>query len=218
MAKKRLIVFDLDGTINNSADCIIHCFRRTGEAYGKYDIPDDVINSALTGPFDTNIAKVLGLKHDQVLEAINEYAVHFEKASPIMSHLFTGAMETLEYLKALGYKIGLATMMVDSYAVDILERYGVIDLFDSVHGIDRSFVCNKKEELIRSCMDDTGIGPAETVMIGDGFDDHRAAMEAGTDFIAALYGFGLDEEYCERTGIRGIRDITELKSLFSQRS
>ena len=126
MAKVKLVIFDLDGTINNSAETIKYCFRRTGEYYGKHDITEEKLKEGLCGPFDTNIAKMLELKTDQVPEAIDRYAAHFEEKSPVMSHLFPGAKETIVWLKDHGYKIGLATMMVEPYALAILRNYGIL--------------------------------------------------------------------------------------------
>ena len=217
MAKVKLVIFDLDGTLNNSAQTIKYCFRRTGEYYGKYDISEERLDTGLTGPFDVNISKVLGLKPEQVGEAIRKYSVHFEETSPVMSKLFPGSTETILYLKEHGCKIGLATMMVETYAVAILRNYGILDLFDSVHGTTEDFRYGK-EDLIRFCLIDTGLNAEDAIMVGDGLDDHRAAKVARTRFVAALYGFGLDKEYCIENDIPGISDVSELKDLINQLS
>lgn len=217
MAKVKLVIFDLDGTINNSAETIKYCFRRTGEYYGKHDMTEEWLELGLCGPFDTNIKKLLDLNSDQVSEAINRYAAHFEETSPVMSHLYPGAEETIVWLKDHGYKIGLATMMVESYARDILQNYGILDLFDTVHGTSMDFRYGK-EDLIRFCLTDTGLEPEDALMVGDGHDDFRAASVAGTGFVASLYGYGLDEEFCIKNGVPGISDITGMKELFNQLS
>ena len=67
-------------------------------------------------------------------------------------------------------------------------------------------------------LDDTELNPKNAVMVGDGMDDHRASAVAGTGFIAALYGFGIDREYCNEKDVPGISDISELRDLISQRS
>ena len=213
MASLKLIIFDLDGTVNDSSPGIIYCFRKTGESFGKTNLSDEFLQSGLSGPFEVNIARLLELRPDQVNEAIKEYITYYIESGQKMAHLFTGMRDTLEYLKSRGYMLGVATMMVDEYARGTLENYGIIDLFDTIHGTSLDEV-RHKEWLIEACLKDTGLSPDEAVMIGDGSDDYRAAMAVGTDFIAALYGYEIDIGFCTQNGVRGISDITELKTIF----
>lgn len=213
MASVKLIIFDLDGTVNDSSPGIIYCFRRTGESFGKPNLSDEFLQSGLSGPFEVNIARLLDLRPDQVSEAIKEYITYYTECGQKMARMFKGMRETLEYLKSRGYLLSVATMMVDEYARGTLENYGIIDLFDTIHGTSLDEV-RHKEWLIEACLKDTGSLPEEAVMIGDGSDDYRAAMAAGTDFIGALYGYEIDIGFCTQNGVRGISDITELKSIF----
>jgi len=213
MPSVKLIIFDLDGTVNDSSPGIIYCFRKTGESYGKTDIPEELLRSGLSGPFEVNIKKLLDLEPEQVDEAIKEYVSYYVAEGQKMARLFIGINKTLQYLKSRGYLLGIATMMVDEYARSTLKNYGILDLFDTIHGASLTEVCHK-EDLIRGCLKDTGLSPEEAVMIGDGSDDFRAAKDVGTEFIAALYGYEIDTGFCTQNGIRGINDISELKTLF----
>jgi phosphoglycolate phosphatase len=209
----KLIIFDLDGTVNDSSPGIIYCFRKTGESYGKVDLSDEWLRNGLSGPFEVNILKLLDLRPDQVDEAIQEYVKYYVESGQKMARLFEGIRDTLGYLKSRGYLLGVATMMVDEYARSTLDSYGITELFDTIHGTSFDFAYHK-EDLIRACLADTGVSPEEAVMIGDGSDDYRAARAADVEFIGALYGYEIDTGFCTQNGIRGISDITELKTLF----
>ena len=213
MSSAKLIIFDLDGTVNDSSPGIIYCFRKTGESYGKPDLSDEWLSTGLSGPFEINIQRLLDLRQDQVEPAIKEYVSYYIETGQKMAHMFAGMKDTLEYLKSRGYLLGVATMMVDEYARGTLANYGIIDLFDTIHGTSLVEV-RRKERLIRECLEDTGVSPEEAVMIGDGSDDYKAAMDAGTEFIGALYGYEIDAGFCTQNGVKGISDITELKTMF----
>jgi len=203
MMPKGLIIFDLDGTVNDSSPGILYCYRKTGETYGINDLSDDFLRTALTGPFEINISKVLGLKEDQIMEAVKRYIVFYTAEGRFMCELFDGMAETLDQLRSRGYTIGMATMMVDEYAKDTLKRYGILDRFDTIHGASLE-VTYCKEDLVRMCLEDTSMSPEESILVGDGPDDHRAAKESGVGFIAAKYGYGIDDEYCRQHSVRGI--------------
>jgi len=213
MAPVKLIIFDLDGTVNDSSPGIMYCFQRTGEAYGITDIAPEMLRSGLCGPFEDNISRILGLKPEQVSQAISIYVEHYTEKGASMCEMFPGVRETILDLKGKGYLIGLATMMVNEYARETLRRYGILDLFDTVHGTNFT-TPYAKEDLIDFCLMDLDIQPEEAVLVGDGIDDHRAAMVSGTGFIAAKYGYGIKDEYCENTGIEGIWKVSDLSDMF----
>lgn len=201
MPKLKAIVFDLDGTINDSSPGIIHCFKLTGEHYGIYNIPEELLRSGLSGPFTNNLRNILGLKEEQFQEAIKIYTDFYVAGGQWMSQLFPGIKTALETLKSRGYRLGVATMMVDEYAKETLSKYGILEMFDAVHGASFTIPYNK-EDLIEQCLYSMDVRPDEAVMIGDGIDDYRASRIAGTEFIGVTYGYGLTERVCKENGIR----------------
>ena len=209
MSETKLVIFDLDGTIHDSSPGIVHCFRKTGETYGIYDISDEKLKDGLTGPFEINIKNVLDLRDDQVVEAIERYVVFYKAEGQRMAQMFPGIKETIVELKQRGYKIGLATMMVEEFAKQTLHNYGIDMLFDSINGASLE-IAMSKYQVINNCIESLDIEPGNCVMIGDGSDDHLSAVKAGVPFIAALYGYGIDDKYCSEYGIKGINDPREL--------
>jgi len=212
MSETKLIIFDLDGTIHDSSPGIIYCFRKTGETYGIYDIPDEKLNDGLTGPFEINIKNVLDLRDDQVVEAINRYVVFYKAEGQAMAQMFPGIKETIVELKKRGHLIGLATMMVEEFAKQTLHNYGIDVLFDSIKGASLD-VAMTKYQVINKCIESLGVEPEECVMVGDGSDDHLSAEKAGVRFIAAKYGYGIDDGYCSEYGVQGINEPRELLDL-----
>lgn len=213
MPDTKLLIFDLDGTVNNSSPGIAYCYKRTGEHYGKMDITDDRIAEGLCGPFDENLRMILDDPTIDIDEAIKVYTKFYVEFGQAMSELFDGIKEVLIDLKERGYLIGLATLMADEYAKSTLENYGIIDYFDTVHGA--SFVIPYvKEDLIDMCIYDVDVLPEEAVMIGDGLDDYRASKVSGTDFLAATYGYELKEDFCVKHGLKYVNSPSEISDKF----
>ncbi len=213
MSEIRMVIFDLDGTINDSSPGISYCFRKTGEKFGVHDIPEEKLNYGLSGPFVENITYILDLKPEQVDEAIKTYVGFYTAEGQSMSCLFGGMKDALRYLKSKGYLLGVATMMVEEYAKSTLQRYGILDMFDTVNGA--SFVVPyTKKDLIDRCLTAMDVSPEEAVVIGDGTDDHRSANLCGTRFMGVTYGYEIDKEYCEEHGIEAIEFPGQIMDLF----
>ena len=213
MAKEKLIIFDLDGTIHDSSAGISYCFRKTGETYGITSITDEKIKGGLTGPFDENIAYVLDLEPEEVPEAIDRYAKFFIEEGRDMARMFPDTKDTLKELRNRGYMIGLATMMEQNFAVEILQNYEIYDLFDSVNGASFTIPLSKYD-LIMRCIESLNVRPDEAVMVGEGPDDRNSAVKAGVRFIGARYGYGMPESYCKENNIEGIDRPSDLLKLF----
>ncbi len=210
---KKLVIFDLDGTINDSRKGFAYCYRETAKLYGIPNLSDNDLKIGFTGPFDIGIAKVLHLTEEQVPEAVARYVEFYEKEGKHMSAFFPGITEVINYLKDKGYILGVATMMEQGFARDTLSKNSVLDRFTSVCGasFDRPY---RKPELIARCLSETGVDAEDAIMIGDGVDDHNSSVLQGIDFIGACYGYGITKQYCMDGGIPGISDPRELLNMF----
>jgi len=213
MPGKKLLIFDMDGTINDSSSGITYCFKKTCEAFGKDDVTEELLRTGLCGPFVENLLNIVGIEQSQVPEAVDIYVRHYSSEGQFMSTLFPDVPETLAYLRSKGYDLAVATLMVEGYALKTLEDRGILDHFDTVHGASLD-VEYTKQYLIEQCLDSVGASPEESVMIGDGRDDHISAVKAGIDFIGVSYGYEIDQEYCRSNGIPCISRISDLRLMF----
>ncbi len=155
---------------------------------------------------------MLDLRDDQVMEAIHRYIKFYIPDGISMAEIFPGIEELIDELKHRGYSIGLATMMEEGYAKQTLNDYGLLGKFDSVKGASLKIALSKYD-LIKDCMREVGASPQETIMIGDGEDDHNSAVKADVRFVAAIYGYGIDRQYCIDKNIEFIEKPLDLLNL-----
>jgi phosphoglycolate phosphatase len=126
-----------------------------------------------------------------------------------MAELFPGIEPLLNQLKKSGYKLAIATHMAEEYAIKTLKRESVFDYFDVIHGASFEIEYSKRD-LIEQCLQSLDISSEDSVMIGDGIDDHLSAKSLGIEFIAAEYGYEIDTDYCSLNGIQYISRPEEL--------
>ena len=140
-----------------------------------------------------------------------------EKASSIISEemssltgkpcpkLYEGALETLEYLKAKGYRLVFISNCRISYKDYHSKIFNLGDYFDELV-CSEEYNFSPKYEILRQIK---GEYPEEMVIIGDRFHDIEAGKKNGIHTIGCSYGFPLEGELDKADLI--IKDIRELR-------
>lgn len=200
MTAIELVIFDMDGTICDSWNAMLYCYRETMKHFGRECKSDEEFYSCFTGYLQENLSNMLGFREDEVHDAVRYFRKVYEERGHSKSKVFDGIVDEIIELHSRGYKIGLATMTLEKYAVNTMKEIGLYDYFDCIHGSleDGS---RSKSDMIDMCMNETGVGKENTLMVGDGFNDLEASKKSGVNFMAAVYGFGITLDNCREYGI-----------------
>ena len=187
--KYRGIIFDLDGTLLDTAEGILSSVRYTTNAMGYEPLSDEVMRTFIGPPVKHSLMRVYGLSDAEASEATevfrNQYKYHdLLKAAP-----YEGILDLLKRLREKGYLIGVATLKREDYSILLLDHYQISGCCDCICGSD--FASKMlKIDVLRNCLNQLGLAPEEAVLIGDTSSDGVGAAQAGTDFLAVTYGFG----------------------------
>lgn len=144
--------------------------------------------------------------HNQHLE---NYATYSNEAT-----FFDGAIETLRFLKASGYKLAIATSKHRHRLEKQLNDYNLSSLFSAISCGDDGYA-KPDPRMIYSVLNKSKITATQSVMIGDSEYDMQLANSAGVDVIAVCYGIRDKEQLSKYKPIKYINDIRELQSLFN---
>ncbi len=173
-----LLVFDLDGTLVDSAADISASLNRTLARLGRERIPHEKVLAAIGSGVRKLIERVTTPPIEPVMEAFLEhYADHLLDETA----LFPGVEETLSKLK--GRKIVLSNKP-SAMSKTIVDGLGIAKHFEAVYGGD-SFPVRKPDP---ECWKLATKG-ARAVMIGDSGTDVQTAKNAGAASIAVTYGY-----------------------------
>lgn len=174
-----LLVFDLDGTLVDSAADISACLNRTLARMGRERIPHERVLQAIGSGVRKLIERVTAPPIEPILEAFLEhYAEHLLDETA----LFPGVADTLAKLP--GRKIVLSNKPV-KMSKAIVDGLGIAKHFEAVYGGD-SFPVRKPDP---ECWRLATAGAARPVMIGDSGTDVQTAKNAGVKAIAVTYGY-----------------------------
>jgi len=197
---RRLVILDMDGTLADTSTPIIDCYKATAVMLGL-PVPDTaVLRNALGGSLRNNLARVFDLRGADLEEALLVYRRYYISRGEKSIGPFDGVIEAVRQLSSEGYQLAVATMRLEYLADEMLQRWGVRELFGPVCGADVDDL-KPKADMIRRCLEATGCYVSDALMIGDSPDDYNAAMQCGMPFIAASYGYSLPAALCEDRGI-----------------
>ena len=196
----RLIIFDMDGTLTDSWPGMQYCYNATFREFDREDMTEDEFLSGFVGNLTENLRVMLHIDGDELERAVRIFREHYKEKGHALSAPFPGMVDLIRELHDEGNRIGIATMIYQPYAVDMLEELRIRDCIDVIEGSDIRGE-RSKADMIRNCMAATGISEDDTVMIGDGFNDQKAAEKARVGFIAAAYGYGITVDNCLEYGM-----------------
>lgn len=185
----RGIIFDLDGTLMDTAEGVLDSVRYTIRIMG-YETPgEEVIHTFIGPPIKRSLMNFYGIEEEEANRATEIFRNRYKDHDLLKAAAYEGIMDLLEGLKKNGYQIGVATLKREDYALTLLQHYHISDFCDCICGSDFASKMQKKD-VLNKCLHGLNLTAQEAVLIGDTASDGSGAKNAGTDFIAVTYGFG----------------------------
>jgi phosphoglycolate phosphatase len=197
----KLLVFDLDGTLADTAQDLCNSVNSALSHMGRPRLPDDLIASYVGNGaalmMRRALAKEDGLLPEQVPEdefntAYAFFIQHYRAHNLDFTLTYPGTAEALAALRhqldGAPRTFAVLTNKPVRPARAICEGLGIASYFLHIYGGD-SFPVKKPDPMgLLSLMEETGARPAETVMIGDSMVDVQTARNAGVWSIGCTFG------------------------------
>ncbi|MDR2504924.1 MAG: dTMP kinase [Oscillospiraceae bacterium] len=186
------VLFDLDGTITDSATGIAGSIRHVIQRMGLPEIEEEKLGLFMGPSLNESFSRHLGLAGDDIERAVAIYRDDYAVSGIYNNRVYQGIPNLLLRLKKSGASVILATHKPTVYARLILEYFGLLGLFDSVVGVPLDANYHDKADIVRQALPARRKGRA--VMIGDRQNDMKAAKANNIDAIGVLYGYGSESE------------------------
>ncbi|MBD5162336.1 MAG: HAD family hydrolase [Oscillibacter sp.] len=207
------ILFDLDGTLTDSAPGITNSVAHALARFGIREEPKNLLKF-VGPPLNESLAEFYGFSPQQTAEAIAVFREYFVEKGWCENAPYPGIGEVLRELKAAGLRLMVATSKPEVQAVRILKHFGLADYFEQICGAPLGNEDGaRKSAVIRQALSYVGGETASAVMVGDRRHDVAGAHETGLPCVGVLYGYGGREEL-EKAGAEYIaEDMAALKEL-----
>ena len=190
----KTVLFNLDGTIIDSAEGIINSFSYTFRKLGLPSVPREEMGVFIGPPLLYSFETICGLSKDEARRAVEIYREYYREKGIYEIRVYEGIEELLKKLKESGKKVLLATSKYELYDLQIIERLGFAEYFDFAAGSLAGGERGTKAEVIEYALAAVGAEKESTVMVGDRMHDIAGAKAAGIASIGVLFGYGTREE------------------------
>jgi phosphoglycolate phosphatase len=183
----RLIAFDFDGTLMDSTAAIVEAIQNAARDIGVPEPSTERASHIIgLGLLDALRYAMPNLPQERYLELGERYRYHYLTRDHEL-RLFVGVEAMLDELSAAGYSLAVATGKTRKGLDRALDTSGLASRFHSSRCADE---CHSKPhpQMLHELIEEFGVTPETTLMIGDTTHDLQMARNAGVHAVAVTYG------------------------------
>ena len=209
-SQPQLVIFDLDGTLTDSAEGIVSSFRHALGQIGAA-VPDGDLASRIVGPPMHHTLSAMGLgKHANA--AIAAYRADYTTRGWAMNSLFDGIGLLLADLRAAGIRLAVATSKAEPTARRILAHFGLDEHFEVVAGASVDGTRATKADVLAHALAQLRPLPDRVFMVGDRLHDVEGAAAHGIDAVVVGWGYG-EADFADATATNGAAHVATIAEL-----
>lgn len=189
-----IVVFDLDGTLADSAEDLIGTLNVLLAREGLPLLPASAARSMVGAGARALIER--GFAHhraplppERVDPLVADFLAHYEEHIADATRLFPGAAGALERLAGEGFALAVCTNKPENLARLLLERLGVADVFAAICGRGTFPVHKPDPRALLLAIEAAGGDPARALMVGDSKTDIDTARAARVPVVAVDFGY-----------------------------
>jgi len=183
------VLWDLDGTVVDSMPIIAACLNKTAVHYGVKPWQEDRIRPLIGPELGEILSTILDTDDAAEKAAAKDVYRSFYEIAMLNSPLFVGISDVLNHFKDIGAKQFIATAKYQVYAEEIIDVAGLSSVFTGIYGSTKDGKYGDKKELLAWLIDEEGLKPSETVMIGDTRYDIEAGRHHDLTTLGVLWGY-----------------------------
>lgn len=193
------IMFDLDGTLTNSAEGVTKSVEYALNDQGIVVNDRTDLLCCIGPPLKYSFMNFYGMDEKRAEQAVEKYRERYEDIGIFENEVYDGIIPLLKELKMRGLKIAVATSKPENFAIRILKKYNLYEYFDVVSAADLNSELTKTD-VMKNAIHKLGVKHLESVvMVGDRNFDINGARDCDIDSIGVTYGFANEGELSEAT-------------------
>lgn len=210
---KKLILFDLDGTLTESGEGIIKSVQYALKKMGKPEPEMQKLRVFIGPPLLEQFIKYADMSEAEAKMAVSYYRERYSSIGIFENRPYPGIKEMLETLKENGFLLAVASSKNEESVMRVLEHFNIRECFDEAVGSEMNGKRSGKAEVIEEALRrlDRSDNRDQVIMVGDKEHDVIGAKEAGIPCVAVAYGYGTMAELEAAEPLRIVHTVKELQ-------
>jgi phosphoglycolate phosphatase len=191
---KPLLVFDLDGTLAETAGDLIATLNVILAREGLRKLPMQearpMIGSGMRSLIKQGFsADGIALSDDRLEELFLAFLAHYNDHIADETRLYPGVIDALDRFEAAGWGFAVCTNKLEQTSVHLLTALGVASRFAAICGQNTFAVCKPHGDALRLTIERAGGDVRRAIMVGDSKTDIDTARNAGVPVVAMTFGY-----------------------------
>lgn len=189
-----LVVFDLDGTLIDTAPDLVASLNHTIAAADLEPVTYADLTHLVGHGARAMIERSFALRGKPLVEEdypamLERFITFYSDTMPGDSRPFPGLFAALDRLAAAGFQLAVCTNKMEGLARTLLERLEMTDRFAAITGGDTFTVRKPDAAHLLGTVERAGGDPARTLMVGDSLNDFLVARNAGIPSLGVPFGY-----------------------------
>jgi phosphoglycolate phosphatase len=194
MTPTRIVVFDLDGTLVDTAPDLINALNFVLEREGLPPVPLHAARNMIGAGARRLIERGLELEGrsagpEDITRLTGDFIDHYAAHIADVSRPFEGLETALDDLTALGYRFAVCTNKLEWLSRLLLDQLGLSARFSAICGADTFGVSKPDPAILRQTIARAGGQLSSAIMVGDAGPDIGVARRAGIPVIGVEFGY-----------------------------
>ena len=212
--KTKLVLFDLDGTLIDTAPDFLMSLNNVLNRYGKKNVTAQEIRNHISEGSSKLIKFFfeIGDEHEDFKKYKSDFLSEYKKNLNKKSRLFDGMPDLLDYLDEHSIMYGIVTNKFFEYTNPLVNSFPELKNIKIIICPDHVKTSKPDPEGILLACNRLNIRPEETIYLGDHPNDLRAGLSAGTKIIGCLYGYSLEKNSNELFDCHFVEEVSEIIS------
>ncbi len=189
-----IIVFDLDGTLVDTAPDLLDSLNHTLVAGGLEEVDDSAFRRfvgmggkiMIERAYAAQKKALAGEEHERMHDVFLD---HYTQNIPGRSQPYPGVVAAMDRLASEGYLLAVCTNKYESLAVGLIEALGLSNRFAAISGPETFGIRKPDPRHLTETIAMAGGDAARAIMVGDSRTDIDTAKAAGIPVVAVDFGY-----------------------------
>lgn len=210
----KTILFDLDGTLTDSAEGILNSVTMVLKHYG-IPLPDAEGMRVFIGPPLHDKFVEFGVPAEEADASVELFRSRYNTIGKFENKPYPGIPEMLQKLKDAGHHLLVATSKPEITAREVLEHFDIAKYFEQICGATMDRSRDSKESVIKYLLE-LHNSDCPTVMVGDTAYDVVGAAAHGIPCIGVSWGYGKANEMLDAGATAIANSVDELLDILDK--
>lgn len=215
-----LVMYDLDGTLLDTAEEIYFAVNSTLSQYGHQTVTLPQIKVLIGYGTEWLMKQAWPNKSELDLQHVwekvmSDFVRHYAVVAGTKSQLYPKVLETLEGMKQLSIRQAVVTNKEQPFTNCILEKNGIIDFFDLIVAGNTLPVKKPDAAVVQHCLNTLGIDAKDSLFVGDSAIDIATARNANVTCWVVPYGYNGGKDIRLSNPDKLIQDLSAVSQFFS---